>query len=89
MSLPAKIRVLVVDDSVVVRRMLTSMLATDPAIEVIGAAANGKIALARIPQYNPDCGETPEAIANAIASGSATKPTVTPARRSAENLRQL
>ena len=55
MSLPAKIRVLVVDDSVVVRRMLTSMLATDPAIEVIGAAANGKIALARIPQYNPDC----------------------------------
>jgi len=52
---PAKIRVLVVDDSVVVRRMLTSMLSTDPAIEVIGAAPNGKIALARIPQYNPDC----------------------------------
>ena len=31
---------------------------------------------------NPACGETPEAIAKAIASGSATRPTVTPAIRS-------
>jgi two-component system, chemotaxis family, protein-glutamate methylesterase/glutaminase len=53
-STTAKIRVLVVDDSVVVRRMLTSMLSNDPALEVVGSAPNGKIALARIPQYNPD-----------------------------------
>jgi two-component system, chemotaxis family, protein-glutamate methylesterase/glutaminase len=49
-----KIRVLVVDDSVVVRRMVSDVLASDPQIEVAGAAANGKIALAKIPQINPD-----------------------------------
>ncbi len=49
-----KIRVLVVDDAVVVRRMLTDILTSDPAIEVAGVAANGRIALARIPQLNPD-----------------------------------
>ncbi len=49
-----RLRVLVVDDSVVVRRMLTEMLSGDPAIESVSAASNGKIALARIPQVNPD-----------------------------------
>lgn len=49
-----KIRILVVDDSVVVRRMLSEMLAADPAVESISTASNGKIALARIPQINPD-----------------------------------
>jgi len=44
----------VVDDSVVVRRLLTDALSDDPALEVVGAAANGRIALARIPQVNPD-----------------------------------
>ena len=48
------IRVLIVDDSVVVRRIVTAMLSSDPAIEVVGAASNGKIALARIPGLNPD-----------------------------------
>ncbi len=43
-----------VDDAVVVRRMLTDVLASDPAFEVAGAAANGRIALAKIPQVNPD-----------------------------------
>jgi hypothetical protein len=32
--------------------------------------------------YRPACGDTPEAIAKAIASGRATSPTVIPARRS-------
>lgn len=50
----AKIRVLIVDDSVVIRRMLSDLLASDPDIEVVGAAANGQIALAKIPQLNPD-----------------------------------
>ena len=50
----AKIRVLVVDDAVVMRRVITDILSQDPAIEVVGVAANGKIALQRIPQLNPD-----------------------------------
>ena len=49
-----KIRILVVDDSVVVRRMITNLLDSDPALEVVGVAANGQIALAKIPQVNPD-----------------------------------
>lgn len=50
----ARIRVLVVDPSVVVRRQLTRALEQDPWIEVVGAAANGPLALERIPQLNPD-----------------------------------
>jgi two-component system chemotaxis response regulator CheB len=49
-----RIRVLVVDDSVVIRRLVTHALEEDSAIEVVGAAANGVIALQRIPQFNPD-----------------------------------
>jgi two-component system, chemotaxis family, protein-glutamate methylesterase/glutaminase len=49
-----KIRVLVVDDSTVIRRLLTDSLASDPDLEVAGTAANGKIALAKITQVNPD-----------------------------------
>ena len=53
--LPGKrIRVLVVDDSVVIRRLVTHALEEDPALEVVGAASNGAIALQRIPQFNPD-----------------------------------
>ena len=49
-----RIRVLVVDDSVVIRRLVTHALEEDPEIAVVGTAANGAIALQRIPQYNPD-----------------------------------
>jgi len=49
-----KIRVLVVDDSVVVRRMVSDVLSADPQLEVAATAANGKIALARLTQVNPD-----------------------------------
>ncbi len=49
-----KTRVLIVDDSVVIRRLLTTVLAGDPDIEVVGAAANGHIALGKLPQVNPD-----------------------------------
>ena len=49
-----RIRVLVVDDSVVIRRLITVALEQDPELEVVGVAANGSIALQRIPQYNPD-----------------------------------
>lgn len=49
-----KIRVLIVDDSVVIRRLLTDILSSDPQIEVVGTAPNGRIALAKLPQVNPD-----------------------------------
>jgi two-component system chemotaxis response regulator CheB len=49
-----RIRVLVVDDSVVIRRLVTHALEEDAEIEVVGTAANGSIALQRIPQYSPD-----------------------------------
>ncbi|MBI4389923.1 MAG: chemotaxis response regulator protein-glutamate methylesterase [Nitrospinae bacterium] len=49
-----KIRVLIVDDAVVIRRIVSDVLAEDPEIEVAGVAANGRIALAKIPQVNPD-----------------------------------
>jgi PleD family two-component response regulator len=39
-----KIRVLVVDDSVVIRRLVTHALSEDDEIEVVGAAPNGVIA---------------------------------------------
>lgn len=48
------IRVLVVDDSVVVRRVVCEALTADPSIEVAGTAASGNIALAKIPQLAPD-----------------------------------
>jgi two-component system chemotaxis response regulator CheB len=40
--------VLVVDDSVVIRRLVTDVLSDDPEIEVVATAANGLIALARL-----------------------------------------
>lgn len=49
-----KVRVLVVDDSVVVRRMLTEILGSEPWIEVAGSAPNGRIALQKLTQINPD-----------------------------------
>ncbi|MEG3847767.1 chemotaxis response regulator protein-glutamate methylesterase [Microcoleus sp. herbarium19] len=49
-----KIKILIVDDSVVVRRLLSNVLDGDAALEVVGTAPNGKIALAKISQVNPD-----------------------------------
>jgi two-component system chemotaxis response regulator CheB len=48
------IRILVVDDSVVIRKLLTATLANVPGMEVVATAALGKIALAKIPQVQPD-----------------------------------
>lgn len=49
-----KIRVLVVDDAVVMRRLISEALSKDPAIEVVGTAPNGRIALAKVDQLSPD-----------------------------------
>ena len=45
-----KARVLVVDDSAVIRQVVTGELSADPEIEVVGTAPNGKIALAKMSQ---------------------------------------
>ncbi|MDX6202503.1 MAG: two-component system, chemotaxis family, protein-glutamate methylesterase/glutaminase [Frankiales bacterium] len=50
----ASIKVLVVDDSVVVRRLVTTALSSDPDIEVVGTASSGRLALDKILQLNPD-----------------------------------
>jgi len=49
-----RIRVLIVDDSTVIRRLLTDSLSSDPEIEIVGTAPNGKIALAKLTQLTPD-----------------------------------
>lgn len=49
-----KIRVLVVDDSLVVRRVVTEELTAQPDIEVAGSASTGRIALEKMAQLNPD-----------------------------------
>jgi two-component system chemotaxis response regulator CheB len=48
------VRILVVDDSVVIRKLLSTTLGEIAGLEVVATAALGKIALARIPQCNPD-----------------------------------
>jgi two-component system chemotaxis response regulator CheB len=48
------IRVMVVDDSVVVRKIVTDVLSADPDIEVVGTAVNGKIAVSKLDQLKPD-----------------------------------
>ena len=48
------IRVMVVDDSVVVRKIVTDVLSADPDIEVVGTAVNGRIAVGKIEQLKPD-----------------------------------
>jgi len=47
-------RVLVVDDSAVVRRLLTSVLEEDPALEVAGSVPHGGLAVESIPLVRPD-----------------------------------
>jgi len=50
----APIRILVVDDSVVIRRMLSDILSADHALHVVGTASDGRIALAKISLLKPD-----------------------------------
>jgi len=48
------IKVLVVDDSVVARRLVSDALASDPGIEVVGVAQNGSIAVHKAESLKPD-----------------------------------
>lgn len=51
---PRPIRVLVVDDSAVVRKLITSALQYDPEIEVVGTAIDPYVARDKIRTLNPD-----------------------------------
>lgn len=54
MSMSRRIRVLIVDDSAVVRQALTEILGGDPALEVIGTAHDPLIAREKISRERPD-----------------------------------
>src|SRR5258707_6050360 len=49
-----KIRVLVVDDSAVMRQLLTEILSSDSGIEVVGTAPDPYVAREKIKLLNPD-----------------------------------
>lgn len=52
--MPARIRTLVVDDSALIRQLVTSVLSEDPEIEVVGAAPDPFAARDMIKELNPD-----------------------------------
>ena len=54
MPLGGKIRVLIVDDSALMRQFLSDILNSDPRIEVAGTARDGKDALLQIKTLRPD-----------------------------------
>lgn len=49
-----KVRVLIVDDAVLARKVIADSISSDPAIEVVGFASNGRLALQRVAAANPD-----------------------------------
>ena len=48
------LRVLIVDDTVVYRKVVTDVLSELPDVEVVGTASNGKIAMAKVESLKPD-----------------------------------
>ena len=50
----SKIKVLIVDDSAVVRQAMTDILSSDPSIEVVGAARDPYLAVERMKEVIPD-----------------------------------
>lgn len=51
----SKIRVLVVEDSLTIRKRLCEVLGDNPALEVVGEAADGKSAIELCQSLRPDC----------------------------------
>ena len=49
-----KLRALVADDSVLFRRVISDALASFPDVEVVGSVANGKLAIQRMAELQPD-----------------------------------
>ena len=50
-----KIRVLVIDDSIFMRTLVSDMLNSDPEIEVVDTAKDGKEAIEKLSKIKPDC----------------------------------
>lgn len=48
------IRVLVVDDSALLRKIIRDILSSDPGIEVVDTAANGQLAVSKVRELKPD-----------------------------------
>lgn len=48
------LRILLVDDSALMRRLLRELLASDPGVRIVGEAANGREALERVAELRPD-----------------------------------
>lgn len=49
-----KIRVMIVDDSALMRKVLKEIIMTDPSLEVIGSARNGEDAVEKVRDFKPD-----------------------------------
>ena len=49
-----RIKVLVVDDSALMRKLIPQILARDSGIEVVGTAMDGEFGLKKIEDLNPD-----------------------------------
>lgn len=54
MIIGKKLRVLVVDDTIVYRKAVSDVLSEIPGVEVVGVAHNGQIALSKIATLKPD-----------------------------------
>ncbi|OQY32721.1 MAG: hypothetical protein B6241_10335 [Spirochaetaceae bacterium 4572_59] len=76
-----KISVLVIDDSALMRNLISRLIERDSSLEVIGTAMNGRFGLVKLPRLNPDVIvldlEMPEMNGEALALGASdfiTKP---------------
>ncbi|KPV51250.1 hypothetical protein SE17_22315, partial [Kouleothrix aurantiaca] len=48
------IRILIVDDSALMRQVIAGLLEQDPALKVVGKARNGREAIAMVEELRPD-----------------------------------
>lgn len=53
--MPQTLKVLIVDDTVTYRKIVSDALRDVPGVEVVGTAVNGKIGLEKIAELKPDC----------------------------------
>ncbi|MFP4446058.1 MAG: response regulator, partial [Desulfosudaceae bacterium] len=49
-----KLKVLVVDDTILYRKIVSEVLSAFPGVEIVGTASNGKTAISRIASLKPD-----------------------------------
>ncbi|MBU3099299.1 MULTISPECIES: protein-glutamate methylesterase/protein-glutamine glutaminase [Clostridium] len=54
MGVNDKIKVLIVDDSALMRRALKEIIMTDPSLDVVGTARDGQDAIEKVHELNPD-----------------------------------